>query len=64
MRNILVLSTVASVLTLGLGSSGVTAAKPTALQGLVQKVQSGGEKAPGRGALPLDWFCRAQIGER
>ena len=47
MRNILVLSTVGSVLTLGLSSFGVAAAEPTALQGLVQKVQSGGEKAPG-----------------
>jgi hypothetical protein len=47
MRNVLVLSTAGSVLALSLGGFGAAATEPASLQRLVQKVQSGGEKAPG-----------------
>jgi hypothetical protein len=47
MRNVLVLSTVGSVLALGLGGFGAAAVEPTSGQGLVQKVQTDGDKAPG-----------------
>lgn len=43
MRNILVLTAVGSVLALG---SSAMAAEPVSLEGLVHKVQSGGEKTP------------------
>jgi hypothetical protein len=43
----MVLSTAGSVLALSLGGFGAAATEPVSLQGLVQKVQSGGEKAPG-----------------
>jgi hypothetical protein len=44
MRNVLVLTAVGSVLALG---STTIVAKPVSLEGLVHKVQSGGDKAPG-----------------
>ena len=47
MRNVLVLSTAVSVLTIGLGSINAAVAEPESLQEFVHKVQSGGEKAPG-----------------
>jgi len=46
MRNVLVMTAVGSVLALG---SAAIAAQPVSLEGLVHKVQSGGDKGPGAG---------------
>jgi hypothetical protein len=47
MRNMIVLSAIGSVLAIGLGGVNMVAAEPDSSPGLVHKVQSGGDKAPG-----------------